>query len=278
MAKSASIENDYEIWKSEYINCLFDKDSQFEGNEIIQKSISDLSESLKEFYQKDRWWRVEPDPTEISLALSVAYAHGLQDVAKDIQRSLYEDGFEDSPDVNKKFDVKSDIILKQLDKKADRIVIQINDGTIYYLTRLSLSSISNNLGNVSDTELNNYLNNDEFLDKAVKEFRSDFREILNERIYTISNLEVERAFNDGKLKQLHHTGIRGKYVVHNGSDIPCSTCKSNIDRGIVELDFEYETNFDERSTVVPSHPDCHCVIKYDMGNYDELNLNYYIGD
>lgn len=259
------------MWLENYNLELFDLKSDFDDNEIIKKSINGYQEIIYKILDKENWWVSDIDETELGDILLQFYANGLRETAHEIQEYLYENGIVDNLSIEGDFKIENDEILQSYYAIAGTLIHRINEGTKFYISRLVLSSINNVLLDEPEIE------DAQLIDKSTNLFKDNFINLLIERIKIISEYELSQAYNEGVYKQFKTTGVKSKYVVHIGKDIPCENCQKNINVGEVPLDFEYETNFNEKSLIVPSHPGCHCKLRFG-DNVDNIKPIYFRGE
>lgn len=279
--KSASNNPDVEEWTEKYITSVFSGKSEFGDEvdgELVTKSINDIIRSLDSIFTKESWWRLPITESDVSEILLNAYEKALRDTAIEIQRALYEDSIVDTPTVTKDFSVLKKSILDAIDERAAVLIALLDDGTEFYLKRLSLGVLSDTLRNpiyqkllADSTDVETVLTNQSFLNDVIVDLRGNFSDLMLRRSETASDYEVERITNMARLDQFKTVGFTRKGLVHLGNDTPCVECQDMESLGFVPLDYVYRTTKFGDTLYCPIHPSCHHRNIFDtkeLGNID----------
>jgi hypothetical protein len=278
--KSAAVDNDYSEWKVEYLKMIFGQTD----NEVIRKSITDQIQQFSEIADKDKWWEIEFDESELREILAQSYALGLEDAARDIQNALYEDGLVDNPEINKSFGVEDENELAVILGYAVALSTLINSGTDFFVKRLSLGSVADAaeipvyLEKLkSGVDLEALLDDDNFINDAADIFRSNLENIMRSRVKSISVVENTKMYSKGILRQYSAVGFTKKAVQHIGSDEPCEACLDAQALGFVSLDYKFKSKMGQEVETVPLHPDCHCNLIFPKSELKNIDAQYYTG-
>lgn len=275
--KSALETSVFEDWKINYIKELFDLESNFEDKTLVSKSIKDTISELEEYFSRDEWWKIVLDDTEIGDILIESYRLGLADTAEEIQNALYENGYIDSKDLNKKFALKNEELRKSLYQRAVILNELLNSGTKYYITRIAISSVLESVDYFRGLG-NSNIEGDEFINLASSNFVENFKSLLEDRVDKIGTFETFRAYNEGVLKQYRSVGFKEKIAQHLVDSEPCEECKSNINLGYVPMDYLYPNKMGEQVEGSPFHLNCLCSMGFSIDELKIIMPDYFIGD
>lgn len=274
------VDADFEVWKDNYLQVLFDQNTDETIKPVIDEHLLTFADTIN----KDRWWEVEFDTTELAGILAIFYANGLEDAANEIQESLYEDGLVDRPNVNKQFTIKNEGLLGELDEYAIILALFVNSGTDYFIKRLSLGTVAE-VANFPEYQeklksgtLEDLLNDNVFINTASDILATNLDNVLSGRIRTIADLENLKMYNKGVLRQYAHVGIDKKTLLHLGTDDSCELCKEAENLGYVPLDYKYTNKFGAETEVPPLHLNCNHVLTFSKSNLGNIRNNYMNGE
>lgn len=226
---------------------------------ILDGEVHKSFEALRDFAEKDGWFKVQLDETEIGDILADTFERGLQDGAVTLRQYLYEEGILDNYEIPTDIQLRNEEIKDKLYKRAEKINDLINRGTAYYLSQLAFLSIAD------ITPINFFQNN--------------MSDMLETRANIVSDYENNLAYENGLLEQYKRVGLTKKMVVHNGSDAPCEECTTNIELGLVNVDHYYTDKFGNITKTGPFHTECHCTVRFDEREVLELKPeDYYKGE
>lgn len=205
MVQLASHQEDFESWKTNYLENLFNLVEDSDIKDIVSKQI----EEFQGFVKTDNWYEIKLDKAKVSDLLAEYYADGLIEGAENIQNALYEDGRTNSLELKSEFDITNSDIKLQLINKAESLETFINTTSEYNMTRLALGVIvelaSNHLEMIQKSSLDEILNNDEFIQETAERLSYVFPRIIGFSS-AIESL-VETAFLDGLNKQYEISGV-----------------------------------------------------------------------
>lgn len=269
---------DFDSWTTEL------KGYYLENNytdEIVTRSVNGLLNNLSPYFTKDKWFEVDNDKKELQDKVLRFYLAGLLNGAKEIQEQLYENDIVDFPEVS--LDIKPDTIINNSEfiSRMDKLEQLLNNGTVEYLKRLSSSVIldADKIPALTDTirsgNISNILNDTDLIDYFADKLRIELGTLFIERADIIATMESETFYNLGKYTQAYKIGITEKLIVHNGTDTPCGNCQEHLSQS-KPIDYIYQTKMGEK-LIPPFHPDCHCVVKYNIDNIKE-QPTYYNGE
>jgi hypothetical protein len=185
-----------------------------------------------------------------------------------------------SSDPDGRFELTNEDIRSQLNKLAEKSLTNINNGTHYYLRRITMSQVKKILSKKSIREqllegktVETILADSLIMSSIIQAIREDFFTILRSRVETISDFELGQVENMATVAQFKSAGLLLKLWGCYGPN-PCEEyCIPNNEQGYVPLDFVYESAFG--GTLQPqAHGRCHCGLEY---NDDEVLASFNSG-
>ena len=277
------------FWLPEMCAMDFDQPSEMESM-VLRQSIKDIHDELEGHLEADPWWRTASDieKAQILEIFVLAYERGMEQVALDVVRTLYEEGLRDAPNLlGISFDLVNKAVIKELQAHAADLVTFVNQGTKTFIKRIITSGVRQGLASpqiaqalregVSAETLLRW--DTEYMGPVEDLIRDGIIEMSKSRSISIVNTEINRAENAGAFGQFTHSGLNTKRWVHlgergkteKGNPCPCPLCEANEKLGFVPLDFLYRTVFKKGGVDglggehhPPGHPSvCHCTIFFD---------------
>src|SRR3990170_3250059 len=236
----------------------------------VDKAEDEFAEDVEDKVEKDDWWLMPMDEDEIVVILSMAYLEAIKSAADEALYDLYEHGYLATPhlDSNMIFRLENEFIMQALREKAASMVSNVNEGTKYYLRRILIKSIREGLTEAEivkrikdGVDIQQILRDNSFMQRLSQGVQREIAALPHHRIERIVSFELSSARNAGRVAQYKRMGLESKHREHFGSDIPCEVCQSNIDAGIVPLDYKYESVFGPTETGA-AHPYEHCQDSY----------------
>ena len=280
-------------WLPEMQALEFDLPSELDSY-VVRQSAEELRELLEEHLEDDPWWKTASvwDKDQILAVFKEAYELGLEDMAIRIVRALYEEGLASTPVFSPtlSFNLVNKRTLSALETAAADMVTNVNDGTKYFIKRITVAGVRQGLARPKIAEAirdgvkaEQILKTEGFMDDIISQILQGLIEMTERRALSIVNTETNRAMNAGHLEQLTRTGLQEKAWKHfgprgitkKGNIHPCPVCTRNEELGFVPKDYLFETVFkrggpegDGRALTPPAHPEvCHCGVIF---NEEEL--------
>lgn len=293
VSKSLTDEQIEEHWLPEMHAATFDQKNALESP-MVRRGIEEAKAALERHLIDDQWWSIANilDKDVILRLFVEAYEVGLEDMALQIIRSLYEEGLASSPALAPgiSFDLVNISTLDSLELAAADLVTNIDSGTKFFLKRMITSGVRQGLSSPKiaaaireGDAAERILRRDDFLQDVMGIIRNGLIEMTEYRSNSIVNTEINRAENAAHLKQIVETGLKIKSWVHlgdrgetkAGNVHPCPTCSGNETLGEVDVDFVFKTVFSAGGVdgeggqlAPPGHPSvCHCKVFF---SEDEL--------
>jgi len=253
-ALQALSEGELENWRM-----VIEKQDEPTGEEELEKPLD-----------KEDWWLLPLEEEEIITILSLAYLEAIKSAANEALYDLYEHNYLLSPylDPNMIFKLENEFVLRSIRNRAFEMVRDINEGTKYYLRRILVKSIREGLTEAEivnrikqGLDLQEILRDNTFMQRLSEGIKRDLANLPQHRIERIVSYELATATNAGRIAQYRRMGLESKHWVHIGADVPCEICQSNIDVGVVPLDYQYQTVFGATESGA-AHPYEHCEVQY----------------
>jgi len=295
-------------WLPEMISVDFQLPNEIESL-TVRQSAEEIAAALESHLIDDPWWKVA-DAWEKDAILTIfknSYEDGLEDMALDIIRSLYEEALLPSPNlgVGISFDLVNKRTLSFLESSAADLVTNVNNGTKFFIKRIVTSGVRLGLSTpriasaIRDgAKAADVLAEDGFMNDAINETLDGLIEMSEARSLSIAVTEVARATNLGALQQIKRTGLKTKAWEHlgargispAGNEHPCPFCKGNEEMGFVDVEFLYPTVFssggpdgDGKQPTPPAHPNVdHCRMIFDddelLATIERGEYAPYLGD
>jgi len=278
-----------DFWLPEMCAMDFDLPSEMEGL-ILRQGIKDIHDELENHLERDPWWRTASDieKKQILEIFVLAYERGMETVALDIVRTLYEEGLRDAPNLlGISFNLVDKAVIKEIEAHAADLVTLVDQGTKTFIKRIITSGVRQGLASPKIAQAlregvaaETLLKWDESYMGPVEDLiRDGLIQMSESRSMSIVNTEINRAENAGAFGQFIHSGLSTKRWVHlgergvteKGNPCPCVVCAGNEDLGFVPLDFVFKTVFKKGGVDgkggqhhPPAHPTvCHCTIFFD---------------
>lgn len=286
VAKSLTDEQIKEFWLPEMHAATFDQPNAVESV-VVRRGIEEAKAALERHLEDDRWWSLQPvlDKDAILRLFVETYEVGLETMALEIIRSLYEEGLAASPTFAPgiSFDLVHQPTLDFLEASAADLVSNVDQGTKFFLKRMITSGVRQGLSSekiaaaIRDGDgAVQILRRDDFMDNVIRTIREGLIEMTDYRAMSIVNTEISKAENQAHLDQIRHAGLKTKHWLHlgprgitaAGNQHPCPVCTANEELGVVDIDYAYDTVFksggvdgEGRELRPPAHPTvCHCKI------------------
>jgi hypothetical protein len=289
VVRSLTDEQIEEVWLPEMLAAIFDEPNALESP-MIRRDIEEAKEALERSLSGDQWWRLA-DALDKALILDLfieAYEYGLEEMALDITRTLFLEGFSDTPILAPGivFDLVHQPTIDLLERMAADLVTNVDSGTKFFLKRMITAGVRKGLSSPSiaaairdgDTA-ERILRRDDYNRDVEQIIRDGLIEMSEYRSNSIVNTEINRAENLAHLEQIRQTGLTQKRWLHlgkrgttaAGNVHPCPTCQGNEDLGLVSIDFVFPTVFKSGGVdgeggelTPPGHPSvCHCTVTYE---------------
>lgn len=281
-----------QYWLPEMMKLDWDLESELDSV-VMRANINDTWDELEKHLEDDEWWRTasELEKARILRIYMTAFEVGLEDMALQIIRSLYEEGLRSEPYlINVSFDLVNPVTIAELETRAADLVKWVDQGTKTFIKRIITSGVRQGLSSpkiaqgIREGQAAEWiLRQDDFMDDVEQLIRTGLVEMSEARSNSIVNTEINRAENQGKHKQMNESGLTTKKWVHlgergvtdAGNQHPCPVCDANEKLGFVPMDYAYPTVFKTGGVdgkggehTPPGHPNvCHCTIIF---NEDEL--------
>jgi len=298
VSKTFEVINDDQIqdfWLPEMWAMDFDQPSEMESI-VLRQSIKDIHDELEGHLEDDPWWRTASDiqKSQILEIFVMAYQRGMEAIALDAVRALYEEGLWSRPNLmGYDFKVVNKAVIRELEERAADLVTHVNRGTKTFIKRIITSGVRQGLsspkiaqalreGVAADT----LLKWDDYMGSVEDLVRDGLIEMSKSRSISIVNTEINRAENAGKFGELTHGGLKTKRWVHlgergiteKGNPCPCPLCAANEELGWVPATYVYRTVFKTGGVddlggehYPPGHPSvCHCTIFFDENELIDL--------
>ena len=257
---------------------------------IFRQGIDDIHNELESHLNKDDWWQTATasEKTQILRIYVEAFQVGLEDMALQIVRSLYEEALIDSPllPFGIRFDLVNTETIVQLEARAADLVAWTNQNTKFFIKRVITSGVRQGMASPKIAQglregqsAEWVLGQDDFMGNTMQLIRDGLIEMTRARSESIVNTEINRAENQGKLAQIQRSGLKHKRWVHlgdrdetpAGNEHPCPICLGNEKLNWVANDYIYKTVFKTGGVdgkggeyTPPGHPNvCHCTIFFD---------------
>jgi len=286
-----------EYWYPEMELLDWDRQDSELDSAVFRQGIDDIHSELEKHLNADTWWSTATavEKAQILRIYVSAYEVGLQDMALQIIRSLYEEGLADTSilPIGIEFDLVNERTILELTERAADLVRWVDGNTKYFIKRVITSGVRQGLSSpkiaqgIREGETAEWiLSQDAFMDEAIGLIKSGLIDMTRARSESIVNTEINRAENQGKLGQIIRSGLPSKRWVHlgdrgetaKGNPHPCPLCLANEELGFVPADHVYPTVFktggvDEKGGeyTPPGHPNvCHCTIFFDESELASL--------
>lgn len=283
VAQIAKSLNDHQIadyWLPEMQKLTFGEPSELDS--VITRGILDeAKEVLDEHLAADPWWATASalERAEILAVFAAAYERGLAEQALLMIRALYEEGLTNQPGlVGISFDLVNPEVIRRLDESAALLVRRIDDGTRFFIRRVIVAGVRQGLSSPKiaaalrdGARAEAILQDEGYMQDAIDTILQGLTEMSEYRTNSIVNTEINRVENEAKLEQMTRQGLRQKFwrhlgergVTEAGNKHPCPICERNENLGVVDIDYNYETVFEEGAQTPPGHPGvCHCAIRF----------------
>lgn len=265
-------------WTAFYDHVLFDMVDKSEVPEIVLSSLTDKEQAMSDLLRSDPWWKTLTDDRKAALvvALVAAFQIGMRNTADQMVAHLYETGAINysTPEVTA-FDLRDPKVLAEVERFAQKIIDRTNDGTEYYLRRITLSEVNRALSekNVADGLVNGTLTIGQLFDNTVwmnhlaVAIQSALISILQERLKIIPPNEELSTMRMATVEMYKRAGLTRKWW-RTTSENPCPQyCIPNQQLGYVPLDHVYSASFAEGVLQPQAHNHCQCLLMFDQ---DEL--------
>ncbi|MFV2044343.1 MAG: hypothetical protein ACC700_14065 [Anaerolineales bacterium] len=278
-----------DYWLTEMTLLDWDRGGELDSL-VMRQGIGDIHDELEKHLSADAWWSTATavEKAQILRIYVSAYEVGLQDMALQIIRTLYEEGLTSTTilPIGIEFDLVNEQTITELTERAADLVRWVDVNTKHFIKRVITSGVRQGLSSpkiaqgIREGESAEWiLSQDTFMDEAIGLIKSGLIDMTRARSESIVNTEINRAENQGKLGQMKGSGLESKRWVHlgergetaKGNPHPCPLCEANEDLGFVPADYVYPTVFktggvDEKGGeyTPPGHPNvCHCTIFFD---------------
>lgn len=280
-------ENELLFWQAERLKVHFGEPSEFDELPEIQKANDVLFQNLDDILDGEDWWQLDPEiAAAIALILKLSFEEGAIGGAQAIQELLYTEGLRDSPSIiGLSFDLKNPRTLAEIETKAAQLIKRVNDGTKFFIKRILVSGVDEGLSSPAIAQMikdganvEQILREAGYTSRVIDTVNAEIEKMSINRIKSIVNTEIARAETDGRLGQWKTMGLTKKRWVHTGGDVPCEYCQRNIDQGLVDMDFMYDSVFGGGTVPgPPAHPNVdHCHVEFDeaelIDKAGELNI------
>ena len=296
-----------DYWLTEMSLLDWDQPSELDSF-VMRQGIDDIHNELEKHLNADAWWSTATavEKAQILRIYVSAYEVGLQDMALQIIRSLYEEGFTSvsTLPIGVEFDLINERTILELTERAADLVSWVDGNTKYFIKRVITSGVRQGLSSpkiaqgIREGETAEWiLSQDTFMDEAIGLIKSGLIDMTRARSESIVNTEINRAENQGKLGQIIRSGLQSKRWAHlgdrgtteKGNPHPCPLCEANEKLGFVSSDYVYPTVFKTGGVdgnggeyTPPGHPNvCHCTIFFDeselVGLVEEGEYTPYTG-
>jgi hypothetical protein len=296
-----------DYWLPEMSLLDWDQSSELDSL-VMRQGIDDIHGELEKHLSADDWWSTATavEKAQILRIYVSAYEVGLQDMALQIIRSLYEEGFTgiSTLPIGVEFDLVNERTILELTERAADLVRWVDGNTKYFIKRVITSGVRQGLSSpkiaqgIREGESAEWiLSQDTFMDEAIRLIKRGLIDMTRARSESIVNTEINRAENQGKLGQIIFSGLQSKRWAHlgdrgvtdKGNPHPCLLCEANENLGFVSSDHVYPTVFKTGGVdgkggeyTPPGHPNvCHCTIFFDeselVGLVEEGEYTPYTG-
>lgn len=282
-----------EFWLPEMHAATFDQTNAVESS-LVRRGIEEAKAALERHLEDDKWWSLAPilDKDAIIRLFIEAYEVGLEEMALEIVRALYEEGLAASPTFGPgiTFDLVYQPTIDLLEASAAELVANVDQGTKYFLKRMVTSGVRQGLASPTiaaairdGDQAERILRRDDFMGNVIRTIRDGLIEMTEYRANSIVNTEISKAENQAHLDQIRRAGMATKHWLHlgprgvtkRGNAHPCPICTANEKLGVVDIDHVYKTVFktggvdgEGGEKKPPGHPGvCHCKVFF---SEDEL--------
>jgi hypothetical protein len=276
-------------WFTEMSLLDWDKPGELDSF-VMRQGIDDIHDELERHLNADLWWSsaTAVEKAQILRIYISAYEVGMQDMALQVIRALYEEGLASTTTlpIGIEFDLVNPNTIMELTERAADLVTWTDVNTKHFIKRVITSGVRQGLSSpkiaqgIREGESAEWiLSQDTFMDEAIGLIKSGLIEMTRARSESIVNTEINRAENQGKLGQIIKSGLRSKRWAHlgtrgttqKGNPCPCPLCKANEELGFVPSDYVFKTVFKTGGVdgkggeyTPPAHPNvCHCTIFFD---------------
>lgn len=274
-------------WLPEMQAVDFDLPSEL-SSYVTRQSAQEIREELESHLEDDPWWQTANalDKARILEIYVAAYETGMQEMALDIVRALYEEGLRSRPDlIGISFDLVNEVTIAELESRAADLVKWVDQGTKTFIKRVVVAGVRQGLASPriaqairegADAEI--ILEDDGYMGDTTQLIQDGLVEMSEARANSIVNTEINRAENQGKWGQMLRSGFATKRWVHlgergvteAGNVHPCPVCSANEELSWVPIDFAFRTVFKDGGVdgkggeqTPPAHPNvCHCTIYF----------------
>ena len=148
VAKSLTDDQIKEFWLPEMHAATFDQPNAVESV-MVRRGIEEAKAILERHLEDDKWWSFAPvlDKDAIIALFVEAYEVGLEEMAMEIIRALYEEGLAASPTFvpGITFELVYQPTLDLLEAAAADLVTNVDQGTKYFLKRMITSGVRQGL-------------------------------------------------------------------------------------------------------------------------------------
>lgn len=273
------------LWLPNMIALAFHEETSFdeETELLLRARDEEVAAKIEELLAEENWWSMSNPAFKKSLTefLTGFFTLGMEDMALDMARVLYNANIIDSPNlIGISFDLVNKDTLQQIQAAAGDLITNLNEGTRFYINRSIMAGVREGFSTprIADmirrgVDVEELLADQDFIDGIVDIVGDTLEKISKSRLNSIVNTEISRAENAGKFSQMEHNGLTTKKWHHlgkrgitaAGNEHPCPICTENQAVGFVPIDFEYVSVFkDEGPLHPPGHPGVdHCTIIFD---------------
>jgi hypothetical protein len=249
---------------------------------MVIRSDNESTEAIEKALDDEDWWIINSDTiaTAVATVLILAYSEGATVAAEEIWRFAYTEGLVSSPDLILNFDLKNPVTIKTIESEGATLIRHVNDGTKSFIRRAIASGVDEGLSSPAIAErirggesLDSILRQGGFTQGVIDRAKAQIGGMLESRIDSIVNTEINRAETNGRVGQWIKMGLKEKAWEHTGPDTPCPVCTANISLGFVPITFKYDSVFGANDTLgPPGHPrTCHCHLAF---SEDEIMNNW----
>lgn len=273
-----------EYWLPEMNAMTFQRESELDS-EVTRQEEGDIEEMLDDALSGEAWWEAASgmDKQAILELYAGAFEIGMEDMALNIIRGMYERGLVSTPTLpGISFGLKNEEVMRYLESRAGDFVVGVDARTKTFIKRIITSGVRQGISSPEIAQAirdgataEEVLTDEGFMGETLRAIMEGLTEMADSRTNSIANYEIAWAENAGRHESLVRNGFKEKAWVHLGERgitaagnlHPCMICEANEALGFVPIETFYETVF-EASPIPPAHPGvCHCTIVF---NPEEL--------
>lgn len=274
-------------WLPEMQALTFRQASELDS-EVTRQEEDAIEAALEAALTGETWWQTASvfNKQAILEIYTEAFEVGMEDMALDIIRQMYERGLRSSPLLpGISFSLQNPQVQGFLEGRAGNFVTQVSASTKEFIKRIITAGVRQGISSPEIAQAirdgataEEVLMAEGFMGETLGAIMDGITDMTASRANSIANYEIAWAENAGRNESMVRNGFSTKAWVHlgergiteAGNEHPCIICESNEALGFVPIDTLYETVFDA-SEFPPAHPGvCHCTIVFNPEELTQL--------